>query len=330
MYIGIDIGGTSIKAGLVGEDGRILDRAVVKTDARHEDFQNYLAKVMADLAKELMERNGLTEADVPYIGAGFPGAVDQAAGRLLFTPNLPVDDMPAAEIFRKYLDIPLYIENDANAAAFGEFVAGAGKQYESQIMVTLGTGVGMGIVLGGRLYTGCNGVAGEGGHMTIVMDGWECGCGRKGCFEAYASASGLIRMAREAMVQEKEAREAAGPGTPSLLWETAEGSLDKVTGATIFAAASAGDETALAVVDRYTDYLAAGLINFINILQPEVIVLGGGISHAPDELLLDPLRKKMAGQDMARHVGKTTEVVKALLGNDAGIIGAAMLKAEGK
>ena len=218
-------------------------------------------------------------------------------------------------MFQEHLDIPVHVGNDANCAALGEYYAGAGKQYSSMVLITLGTGVGTGIILDGKMWTGCNGAGAEGGHIVVRPDGIECGCGRKGCLEVYASASGLIRMAREQMQTEKE----------SLLWTLAEGDEMKVTGRTVFAAAEQKDLAAGKVLEEYVDVLSDGCLNIINLLQPEAIVLGGGISGAADKLLLNPLREKTYGRDLARYSSPKTQIVKAELGNDAGIIGAAFL-----
>ena len=315
-YLGIDVGGMSLKAGLVDENGRLLDTASVAVDVRHDDFAGYLTAEMAGLADRLLERHQLTKADIPYVGAGLPGPVDPEKGLFLLAPNMPLERAPLSKLYEEYCGVPLFLGNDANCAALGEYIAGAGKQYRSLVLITLGTGVGTGIILDGKMWIGCNGAGGEGGHMMIRPDGWQCGCGRRGCFETYASASGLMRMAINQMLSHKD----------SALWETAGGSLDGVTGRSVFKAAETGDSAALEALDEYTGYLADGILNIINLLQPEVIALGGGISHASDELLLKPLREKLAGRDMAKYSEPKCRVVKATLGNDAGIIGAAMLK----
>ena len=314
-YLGIDVGGTSLKAGLANEDGKIIATANKMVEIHQSDFNDYLAREMASLTQILLDNNKLTLKDIPYVGAGLPGSVDDNNGIFLFAPNMPISNSPLRESFMKYLCVPLHLGNDANCAALGEYIAGAGKQYSSMVLITLGTGVGTGIILDGKIWTGCNGAAAEGGHIVIRPDGWQCGCGRKGCLEAYASASGLIRMAINQMLSDRSSK----------LWDTAEGSLDNVTGITVFKAAMIEDRSALQVLDEYTDALAQGIINIINLLQPGVIALGGGIANAPSELLLEPLRKKIAGRDMAKYNEPKTKLVKAVLGNEAGIIGAAMI-----
>ena len=316
-YLGIDIGGTGLKAGLVDEQGTIEAGKSVPVDAKHPDFDRYLAEELASLTKLLLFENDLTVEDVPYVGMGVPGSCDDNKGIFLFAPNLPVRNMELRKLFQEHLDVPVRLGNDANCAALGEYRAGAGKQYSSMVLITLGTGVGTGIILDGKMWTGCNGAGAEGGHMVVRPGGLECGCGRKGCFEVYASASGLIRMAIEQMRNEKS----------SLLWTLADGVEKNVTGRIVFQAAEEKDPTAEKVLEEYIDVLSEGCLNIINLLQPEVIVLGGGISGASDALLLEPLRERTYGRDMAKYSLPKTTIVKAELGNDAGIIGAAFLGA---
>ena len=315
MYIGIDVGGTSLKAGLVDKNFQIVDRAAVPVDPRWENFVDYLAEEMKVLAFTLMDRNDLDEKEIPFIGAGFPAPVDPGKGLILLTPNLPLTMAPIVEVFKKHCNIPLLIGNDANCAAFGEYHAGAGRDIRSMAMLTLGTGVGSGVVLDGKLYTGCNGTAAEAGHVLVKIDGRQCGCGRKGCLEAYASATALRRDTINAMLE-----------TPnSLLWDEAGGSLDRVTGETPFDAMHRGDEAAQKVVANYIHYLAQGIVNLINVLQPELVCLGGGVSNASEEDLYLPLRKEVNEYTMAKFSPIKTRIERAVLGNNAGIIGAALL-----
>ena len=316
-YLGIDIGGTGLKAGLVDEAGTIVARKSVPVDAKHPGFDHYLAEELASLTKQLLFENDLSVNDIPYVGIGVPGPCDDKNGLFLFAPNLPVRNMELRRLFQEQLDIPVRLGNDANCAALGEYRVGAGKQYSSMVLITLGTGVGTGIILDGKMWTGCNGVGAEGGHMVVRPGGLECGCGRKGCFEVYASASGLIRMAVEQMRNDKD----------SLLWSLADGAEENVTGRIVFRAAEEKDPTAEKVLDEYIDVLSEGCLDIINLLQPEVVVLGGGISGASDALLLEPLRERTYGRDMAKYSLPKTTIVKAELGNDAGIIGAAFLGA---
>lgn len=308
-YIGIDVGGTNLKAGLVREDGQIL--AVERTPLAFENPEQF-ARTLAQLGQSVLHQAGIPVSDVVSAGIGIPGAV--AGGDILYTCNIPLRDVPLSRLFRKHLDVPVLLENDANCAAVGEWLCGAGRGTQQFIVVTLGTGVGGGLILNGKLYSG-SGMVGEVGHMVIQHGGAPCNCGRRGCWEAYASATGLIRMTREAM----EAH-------PESLLHTVAAQSGCVEGRTAFDAAVQGDETALALCRDYVSYLAAGVTNLINILQPEAVAIGGGVAAAPDGLLLTPLREIVERECYPRHTGQIPRIVRAELGNDAGIIGAALLK----
>ncbi|WP_308542923.1 ROK family protein [uncultured Oscillibacter sp.] len=308
-YIGIDVGGTNLKAGLVREDGQIL--AVERTPLAFENPEQF-ARTLAQLGQSVLQQAGVPASDVVSAGIGIPGAV--AGGDILYTCNIPLRDVPLSRLFRQYLDVPVLLENDANCAAVGEWLCGAGRGTQQFIVVTLGTGVGGGLILNGKLYSG-SGMVGEVGHMVIQHGGAPCNCGRRGCWEAYASATGLIRMTREAM----EAH-------PESLLHTVAAQNGCVEGRTAFDAAVQGDETALGLCRDYVSYLAAGVTNLINILQPEAVAIGGGVAAAPDRLLLTPLREIVERECYPRHTGQLPRIVRAELGNDAGIIGAALLK----
>ena len=308
-YIGIDVGGTNLKAGLVREDGQIL--AVERTPLAFENPEQF-ARTLAQLGQSVLHQAGIPASDVVSAGIGIPGAV--AGGDILYTCNIPLRDVPLSRLFRQHLDVPVLLENDANCAAVGEWLCGAGRGTQQFIVVTLGTGVGGGLILNGKLYSG-SGMVGEVGHMVIQHGGAPCNCGRRGCWEAYASATGLIRMTREAM----EAH-------PESLLHTVAAQSGCVEGRTAFDAAVQGEETALALCRDYVSYLAAGVTNLINILQPEAVAIGGGVAAAPDGLLLTPLREIVERECYPRHTGQIPRIVRAELGNDAGIIGAALLK----
>ena len=301
MYIGIDVGGTNLKAGLVDETGNI-----VKVERVPLDFQGpeKFAETLAELSKQVIQEK------VRWVGVGLPGAVD--GGDVLFTTNIPMENIPLEQLFRQHLDLPLLLGNDADCAAVGEFFGGAGKGTRDFAVVTLGTGVGAGIIVDGKLRGGL--ASSEAGHMVIVQDGELCNCGRRGCWERYASATGLIQQTKRAMEAHPE----------SLLHEIAA-SGNGVEGRTAFQAAEAGDETALAVCRDYVNYLASGLASLINVLRPEAVAIGGGVAAAPERLLLEPLREAVAKESFSRHGGRITNILPAELGNDAGIIGAAML-----
>ena len=308
MYIGIDVGGTNLKAGLVDQSGTIL--AVERTPLDFRGPESF-ADTLASLAKAVMASGGAAAQDVEYVGIGIPGAV--AGGDILYTANIPMKNVPLEKLFRQHLDLPVLLGNDADCAAVGEWSCGVGRGTKHFIVITLGTGVGGGMILNGKLYSGC-GAGGEVGHIVVQKDGVPCNCGRRGCWEAYASATGLIRETTEAMKAHPE----------SLLHQVAaqNGAVD---GRTSFQAAEQGDETALAVCRSYDEYLASGLTDLVNILHPEAVALGGGVAAAPEYLLLDPVREIVARECYARHVGQVPHIVRAELGNDAGIIGAAML-----
>ena len=310
-YIGIDVGGTNLKAGLVDESYRIV--ATKKMPLVFESMEQMCA-ALAEMALALVKEAGVNREDVASVGMGFPGPVDNKAGVVIKTVNIPIRFMPVAEIFHRYWDVPVYLGNDADCAALGEYYHYENKDIESLILVTLGTGIGTGIILNGKIHTGVNGCAGEGGHITIVHGGEECTCGRRGCWERYGSASALVRQTITAM----KADPASG------MWELAK-SIEKVDGRTAFEAARQGDASAKAVVDQYLDYLADGLANFVNVFQPEVIALGGGVSHEKDESLLYPLRERVLNMCFGQEADRHTTIIKAKLGNDAGIIGAALL-----
>ena len=300
MYIGIGVGGTNLKAGLVDEAGNI-----VKVERVPLDFQGpeRFAEILAELSKRVIQEK------VRWVGVGLPGAVD--GGDVLFTTNIPMENVPLERLFRKHLDLPLLLGNDADCAAVGEFFGGAGKGTRDFAVVTLGTGVGAGIIVDGKLRGGL--ASSEAGHMVIIQDGEPCNCGRRGCWERYASATGLIQQTKRAMEAHPE----------SLLHEIA--AENGVEGRTAFQAAEAGDETALEVCRNYVNYLAGGLTSLINILRPEAVAIGGGVAAAPERLLLEPLREAVAKESFSRHGGRITKVLRAERGNDAGIIGAAML-----
>ncbi|MBQ3496905.1 MAG: ROK family glucokinase [Oscillospiraceae bacterium] len=319
-YIGIDVGGTNLKAGLVSEDGALL--ATKKVPLGAWESAEAFARTLVCLARELLAERGTRESDIKAIGIGIPGLVDSARGIISYTPNIPMREVPIAALMQREWDIPIYLGNDANCAALGEYHAGAGRGARSLVVVTLGTGIGSGIVIDGAIYEGFNGAGGEAGHMAIVMDGELCNCGRRGCWERYASATALVRLTKRVMDENPE----------SIMWKLCgEGEKFHVSGKTAFAAARMGDAAAQAACGEYLDYLAAGVANLVNILQPEMVAIGGGVSNEEDGSLLLPLRERVARFDMARNGAKQrTSIVKAQLGNDAGIIGAALLHRSAK
>ncbi len=311
IYLGIDIGGTNIVAGIIDDEMNILGRGKMKTPAglSHGEFCDLLAECAALAA----ENAGVSISDCEYCGIGCPGVVIARTGMVVYSNNLQITDLPLCCMMNERLGLPIYIENDANCAALGEVMAGAAKGSQNALAVTLGTGVGGGVVLGGKIYPGINGVAGEIGHMVICSGGELCTCGRRGCWEAYSSATALKRQTRAAME--------ANPD--SLMWNHAP-TLDKVSGKTAFRAMRDGDEAGRKVVEDYIFYLAEGLTNVVNIIQPEVVCVGGGVSNE-GEALMQPLRELIEKHRFARGDIPQPRIVAAQLFGDAGLIGAAML-----
>ena len=311
LYVGLDVGGTSLKAGLVDETGRILAKRTAPTGV--ERGAEAVVNDMAQLAIDVMADGGASLDEVASIGIGLPGILDPKTGRVPFCTNLYWHDVPVVELMHRVIDKPVYIENDATVAGLAESVAGVSAGVKNSVFVTLGTGVGGGIIIDGKVYSGSNGVGSEVGHMITVAGGEQCTCGNRGCWERYASATALIRMAKTAL----------GNNTESLIYKSVNGKINDITAKTVIDAAKAGDKLALKIFDEYTYHLCVGLINIINCLDPEVIVLGGGVSHAGD-ILLEAINKKLPELVFYKTMPRA-RVVLASLGNDAGIIGAAML-----
>ena len=311
MYIGIDVGGTNLVAGLVDGQGKVLAKATCPVDktASAEELTHQLIQ----LSKEAAGKADCPIKDIQAIGAGIPGLVNNSTGVVIKTTNMPFVDTPFRAMFQQEIDAPVYLGNDADCAAIGEYWAGAAKGYDPALMVTLGTGIGGGMIKSGKLYTGFGGIGMEVGHLITKQGGLLCGCGNHGCWEQYGSATALVRMTREKMTQRED----------TVLWQLCGGDIQKVEGRTTFQAAGQGDEAAKEVLEQYLDELAVGLVNLANILFPEVICLGGGISHAEDALLLNPLKERVySGCFDKTHLPK---MERASLGNDAGVVGAAML-----
>ncbi len=308
-YVGIDLGGTNIVAGVVNENYEIISKA--KTPTNRPRSAEDICKDMARMALEAIEKAGLKVSDIEAIGVGAPGSVNSDTGVISYSNNLDFHNAPVADYIRNDIDLPVYVENDANAAAYGEFVAGSAKGTKDAVCITLGTGVGGGIIIGGKIYSGFNYAGAELGHTVIEVDGPQCSCGRRGCFEVYSSATGLIRMTKEAMDADPDSKMHEMMG-------------DHVSGRLAFEAMRAGDSSAKAVVDKYIKYLAAGIANTINIFQPEVLCIGGGVCNEGDALLV-PLKELISKEIYTRASDDNTKIVIASLGNDAGIIGAAFL-----
>ena len=310
-YVGIDLGGTNIKAGVVTDEGKLLNKVTCKTNADRpmEDIIHDMGRLAADAVKDA----GLEVSDIEAIGIGSPGTPDNDEGLLVYSNNLPFVMAPMRKLIREVINLPVYIDNDANCAAMAEAVAGAAKGAKDSVTITLGTGVGAGVIVDGKIYSGFNQAGSEFGHTVLVSGGIECPCGRKGCFEQYASASALARMTREAAEKDPD----------SLLNKVYE-QQGEWNAQIAFIAMRDGDETAKEVVDTYTSYLADGLANAINAFMPEVLVVGGGVCNEGDPLLI-PMREKTMSRPYFGPGVKKTRIELAQMGNDAGIVGAAMM-----
>ena len=312
-YVGVDIGGTNLKAGLVDENGVLLATQKMKVASIADD--DGLAWTVASLVQELAHTVNIPVSDVASVGVGVPGTVEIRSGSINYTCNLPLRNVPLRKLFHRYLSIPLYIENDANCAALAEFLVGAGRDSKRFVTITLGTGVGAGIVHNGKIYHGANGMAGEVGHRVIQRGGLPCPCGRHGCWEQYASATALKRMTAAAL--------AAHPH--SILAQVVAENEGRVSGQSAFIAARRGDPVGQQVCDEYVDYLACGVVNVVNIFQPDTLAIGGGVSNEAEEQLLLPVQQRVARESIPCGRDRRTRIVKAELGNRAGIIGAALL-----
>ncbi len=312
-YIGVDIGGTNLKAGLVTEEGRIL--ATKKMKIAQIDNQEALAWTMVSMIQDLADATDIPLNQIASVGVGVPGAVEIRSGTILYTCNLPLRNVPLRRLVHRYLHLPMYIENDANCAAVAEYYAGAGRDSKRFVTVTLGTGIGGGIIHNGKIFHGSNGMAGEVGHMCIVADGELCPCGRRGCWEQYASASALKRLTKQAMERNPH----------SILAQVVAENGGSISGRSAFIAARQGDPVGQRVCDMYIRYLSIGIANLVNIFQPDTLAIGGGVSHESDAQLLIPVQQQVARESIPCNRDKMTRIVKAQLGNDAGIIGAALL-----
>lgn len=308
-YAGIDLGGTNIKCGIVDETGKIIIQESVPTHS--EKGFSYVTETMANLVIKLVRANKI---DVNAVGVGSPGMIDGERGVVVYSNNLAWQKAPLAAELKNRLQIPVRITNDANAAAYGEYTCGAGKKYKSIVLLTLGTGVGSGIVIDGKLFEGNRGAGAELGHETIRFGGEKCSCGRRGCLEAYASATALIRQTKRAMEKDRQSK----------LWELCGSDINNVNGKTAFDGLRSGDTTAKKVVNAFIRYLAEGITNIVNAFRPEAILLGGGISRE-GKILIEPLKRKVQNLAFGKFIYSPVEMLVATMGNLAGIVGAALL-----
>lgn len=308
VTIGIDLGGTNIAAGVVSEDGKILAQAQRRT-LPERGYQAVIAD-MAAASLDAIAKAGLTVEDVASIGVGVPGFFDKESGVVVFCTNLDWHDVPLRAEMRRHIDKPVYGDNDATVAGFAEAVCGVSRGVPNSVFLTLGTGLGGGIVLGGKIWSGAHGVGTELGHIMYQHDGILCTCGQRGCWERYASATALIRIGKEALARHPKSIMGKVPA-------------ERFNAKTVIDAARKNDPAAVEAFDEYTTHLANGIITIISFIDPNLIVLGGGVSRA-GEFLLAPVREKVQAGKFFKTL-PAGEVVIATLGNDAGIIGAAML-----
>ncbi|MBZ4664407.1 MAG: glucokinase [Caloramator sp.] len=315
MYIGIDLGGTNIAAGLVDESGKILYTKSTPTLAAR-GYKDVISD-MNRLVKEIIEESKVEKNEIKAIGIGIPGLADKD-GNVIFCVNLGWENIPLRKMMEEELNIPVFIDNDATVAALAEYEFGAMKGCQSGVLLTLGTGVGGGIVLNGEVYSGAHGVGSEIGHMIIGENFYNCNCGKNGCFETFASSTAIIRYAQKLI---KEGN------TDTKILELAEGDLEKINAKIIFDCAKEGDRVAKMAVDRLVKYLVIGIFNIVNFMDPEVIALGGGVSNA-GEYLLNLVRQEYEKNKFFKTL-PAAKIELAKFKNDAGILGAAMLGKHG-
>ena len=311
--IGIDLGGTNTAIGIVDDKYHILYRDSIPTKAEKSGVE--ILEDVVQLIHRLLKNVGISLSDIKQIGVGVPGTANKTTGILEYANNLNFSKVSVTDWLEERLHCQVRFDNDANAAALGEYLVKDVSHIKSFLMVTLGTGVGGGVILDGKLLEGCNYAAAEFGHMVIEKGGRPCTCGRKGCFEAYGSVTALITMATEAVESHVD----------SLLYKKWKENQETLDGRMICDCVKARDDVAIKILNQYTDYLATGLTNLVNLFQPDVICIGGGISAAAD-LFLDSLQKQVREESYTSEAEIQTVIQKASLGNDAGIIGAAFLQ----
>jgi len=310
LFIGIDLGGTKIITALVDTEGQIIFRDYRETEAARGP-----AAVMArmiDAASRVMNGGGVAAAQISAVGVAAPGPIDARSGIVTTPPNLPGwKDMPLRQLIQDELGLPTALENDANAAALAEHRFGAGVGTKHMIYVTASTGIGGGFILNGELYNGATGGAGEIGHMTILPQGPHCGCGNRGCLEALASGRAIAR----------DARERVKCGVPTLIADLAEGDLERISAKLVAQAAAQGDMEAQEILDEAMTYLGVGMANLVNLFNPELIVIGGGLTKMGARLF-DPVRR-IIDRRAFRTAAQVVKIVPAQLGDDVGVLGAA-------
>ena len=315
IYAGVDVGGMSIKCCLATEKGEILvkDSFVTKDGITCAE----MAEQTATFLKSLAAKAGVREEEIVAVGMGTPGTVDRKKGVIVYSNNIRLEHAPIVKEMKKFISCPVFVDNDANVAALGEVVFGAAKGLENVILVTLGTGVGTGIVANGRMITGKGGAGAEGGHIVIKMGGEKCTCGNRGCFEVYASATALLRQTDKAVLRHPDSLLAK-------LWKE-KGRVGIVP----FDAAKAGDRAGLSVVHAYVKYVAQGLAGLANVFRPDVVLIGGGVSNQGD-YFIKKVSRRLNRIVYGAGVNPRVKVKAAELKNDAGLLGAVALAIRGE
>ncbi|MDH6305425.1 glucokinase [Parabacteroides sp. PF5-5] len=313
FYLGFDLGGTNMVAGVVDADYRIIHKESIPTRAGRPIEE--VTFDMAEVSKKALYNAGLTLDDISSWGIGMPSYVNPKTNLLVHANNFGWKNVPVYDHLSRHISLPIYIENDANCAAYGEVLAGAASKYTDAVMLTLGTGVGGGIVMNKKIYAGFDNMGAELGHTKLVYNGIRCTCGQKGCLESYCSSTALIRKTKEAVDTRPD----------TLILQLCGQDKEGINGEIVFEAARRKDPLAVEIIDEYICHLAAGISTFITIFRPEVIILGGGMAQAED-LLLEPLNQQLYTSTFAAEEIGIPRVICAELGNDAGIIGAAFLE----
>ena len=315
IYAGVDVGGMSIKCCLATEDGKILvkDSFVTKEGITCAEMAEQTSLFLKDLAKRI----NLSESEIASVGMGTPGTVDGKKGVIVYSNNIKLEHAPIVKEMKKYLSCPIYVENDANVAALGEMLFGAAKGLNDVVMITLGTGVGTGFIVNGKMITGKGGSGAEGGHSVIRIGGEKCSCGNRGCYEAYASASALLRQTEQMVARRPDSLLAR-------MWQEKGRS-----GIVPFDAAKAGDPAGVAVIRKYVNYVAAGLQGMVNIFRPDVVLIGGGISNQGD-YFIKRVSRRLNRIVFGAGINPRVKVKAAALKNDAGLLGAVALAIRGE
>lgn len=312
MLVGIDLGGTAVKAGLVDDKGRILVQSSIDTKAGR-DYRLIIEDMQKQIEK-LLEDYGGSIDDIESIGIGAPGLMDYKSGNVIYCTNLFWNNVPLGVVLKEHFKKPVYMENDATVAALAESLFGSTKGLADSVFITIGTGIGGGIIINHKVYSGSHFAGSEIGHMIIGDNFYQCNCGNNGCLETFASATAMTRYTIYRLEKDK---------IRSSIMDKAEGRLENINAKMIFDAAKEGDQLGKETVDRMIKYLSIGIINVCNILDPEIIAIGGGVSKAGD-YLIKRLKTEVSNMFFTPNI-KYGDIVLAQLGNEAGILGAAFL-----